>query len=90
MLWQSATERDTTEQHNQRRTDFAEFPGCCERCVIPDESVQDWKNCRRPYFSDLICSAIRESGFVDPIVARYRIAAVLAVIETQGPVMERS
>jgi hypothetical protein len=56
----------------------------------PDESVRDWKNCRRPYFSDFICSAIRESGFVDPIVARYAIAAVLAVIETQGPVMERS
>ena len=39
----------------------------------PDESVRDWKNCRRPYFSDFICSAIRESGFVDPIVARYAI-----------------
>jgi hypothetical protein len=43
----------------------------------PDESVRDWKNCRKPYFSDFVCSAIRESGFVGPVVAQYAIAALL-------------
>jgi hypothetical protein len=69
---------------------FRRIPWLLRALRDPDESVRDWKNCRRPYFRDFICSAIRESGFVGPIVARYAIAAVLAVIETQGPVMEKS
>jgi hypothetical protein len=50
-----------------------------------DESVPGLEALPEAELSDLVYSAIRESGFVDPIEGGYAIAAVLEVIETQAP-----
>jgi hypothetical protein len=55
-----------------------------------DESVAGLETLQQAEVSDLVCSAIREAGFVDPREARYAIAAVLDVIGPQAPVTENS
>jgi hypothetical protein len=45
-----------------------------------DESVAGLETLQEAELSDLVCSAIREAGFVDPSEARYAIAAVLETI----------
>ena len=53
-----------------------------------DESLVGFEALPEAELSDLVCSAIRKSGFVDPIEARCAIAAILKVIDAQDPVMD--
>jgi hypothetical protein len=45
-----------------------------------DESVAGLETLQEAELSELVCTAIREAGFVDPHEARYAIAAVLEII----------
>ncbi len=45
-----------------------------------DESVAGLETLQEAELSELVCTAIREAGFVDPSEARYAIAAVLEII----------
>ena len=51
-----------------------------------DESVAGLEELPNDELSELVCSAITACGFVDPIEARYAIAAVLEAIEMHDPV----
>ena len=53
-----------------------------------DESAAGLEQLPEAELIDLVYTALRESGFVDPIEARYAIAAVLEVIDAPAPVMD--
>jgi len=55
-----------------------------------DESVAGLEELPNDELSELVWSAILACGFVDPIEARYAIAAVLEVIEMHDSVLESS
>lgn len=55
-----------------------------------DESVEGLERLPEPELSEIISSAIRVCGFVDPIEARDVIAIVLHAIEIQDPIPERA
>jgi hypothetical protein len=55
-----------------------------------DESVAGLEELPNDELSELVCSAILACGFVDPIEARYAIAAVLEGIEIHDSVLESS
>ena len=55
-----------------------------------DESAGGLEALPEPELSEIVSSAIRVCGFVDPIEARDAIAIVLDAIEMQDPFLERA
>ena len=55
-----------------------------------DESAEGLEALPEPELREIVCSAIRVCGFVDPIEARDVIAIVLDAIEMQNPFPERA
>jgi hypothetical protein len=55
-----------------------------------DESVAGLEELPKSDLSELVSSAILACGFVDPVEARYAIAAVLRAIEAPGSMPECS
>ena len=55
-----------------------------------DESIAGLGELQEAEHSYLVASAIRESGFVDPIEAWLAIVAILEVVETQAPITQNS
>ncbi len=51
-----------------------------------DESAEGLEALPEPELSEIVCSAIRVCGFVDPIEARDVIAIALNAIEMQNPI----
>jgi len=55
-----------------------------------DESAEGLEELPAPELSEIVSSAIRMCGFVDPIEERYAIAAVLEAIEVHDSMTESS
>jgi hypothetical protein len=53
-----------------------------------DESAEGLEALPKPELSEIVSSAIRVCGFVDPIEARDVIATVLEALEIQDPIPE--
>ena len=91
----SAVEYSSSREFDKTRSDCEVYIPDCHRIARLlralrelDESLQGLEELPEAELSDLVWSAIRESGFVDPIEAWYAIAAVLEVIDAPAPVMD--
>ena len=91
----SDVESSSSRKFDKTRSDCEVYIPDCHRIARLlralrelDESLEGFEALPEAELSDLVYTALRESGFVDPIEARYAIAAVLEVIDAPAPVMD--
>ena len=91
----SAVEYSSSREFDKTRSDCDVYIPDCHRSARLlralrdlDESLSELEELPEAELSDLVCSVLRECGFVDPIEAWYAIADVLEVIDAPAPVMD--